>query len=428
MQVPKAVVEAKASSEQLPKLVKRLILSAVFSSFAVGYLVVYITAFLAQIGFNSATIGLLIGLFGLVPGIAGIPFGILSDRKGRKLLLLLGSIGVAPGVLVFAFTSNIGFLVLGTVILGLSEAAFLSTWNAMLADQTNPKNRNRAFSYSFIIGSVFFGLGSAVPFSFPFIQQAFSLSSVTVHQDFMIFVSLLSLATPVIAGMSLRGYVEAFRPRGLAKPEANIMRLPLASRMTNWIHENNRMLKFSGINSLIGLGAGFIIPLIPTWFFLRFAINDVYTGPLLAVSGITIGLSAFGSARLARKYGQIPSIVLTTGASTIFMFSLAFIPNPAVAAALYVIRAALMNMASPLLDSYLMSIIAADQRGLASSINTVIWRLPNSGSTIIGGIILQAGRYDVPFLIAASFYATAIILLYSVFRNIKPGVTSNQLS
>ena len=419
MQVSEAVAEIRASPERLPKLVKRLILSAVFSSFAVGYLVVYITAFLVQIGFNSATIGLLIGLFGIVPGIMGIPFGILSDRKGRKLLLLLGSIGVAPGVLVFAFTSNIGLLVLGTVILGLSEAAFLSTWNAMLADQTNPKNRNRAFSYSFIIGSVFFGLGSAVPFSFPFIQQAFSLSSLTMHQDFMIFASLLSLATPVIAGMSLRGYVEGFRPKGLTKPDG-IMTPPSTSGKLNWIHENSRMLKFSGINSLIGLGAGFIIPLIPTWFFLKFSIGDAYTGPLLAISGITIGLSAFGSARLARKYGQIPSIALTTGASTIFMFSLAFIPNPAIAAGLYIIRAALMNMASPLLDSYLMSIIAADQRGLASSINTVIWRLPNSGSTIIGGIILQAGRYDIPFLIAGVFYASAIILFYSVFRNVKP--------
>jgi predicted MFS family arabinose efflux permease len=180
------------------------------------------------------------------------------------------------------------------------------------------------------------------------------------------------------------------------------------------------MLKFSAINSLIGLGAGFIIPLVPTWFYLRFNIGDTYTGPLLAISGVTIGLSAFGSARVAKRYGQIPAIAMMTGASTLFMFSLAFIPNPIVAASLYLVRAALMNMASPLLDSFLMSITSSDRRGLASSINTVIWRLPNSGSTIIGGMILAAHFYNVPFIIAGAFYATSIILMYSVFRNVKP--------
>lgn len=406
------LVASQPRSEQLPPLVNGLILSAVFSSFAVGYLVVYISAYMLEIGFTTSSIGLLIGLFGLVPVITGIPFGILSDRKGRKWLVVLGSIGVSPGLLIFALTNSIPYLIVGTIILGLSEAGFLSTWNALIADQTTPQNRNRAFSLSFIIGSVFFGLGSAMPFSFPFFERFFSISSATMHQDFMIFVSLLALATPAIIATSLKGYVEMIHPKTDRSKPRGSMRL---------------MLKFSGINSLIGLGAGFIIPLIPTWFFLKFSIGDTYTGPLLAISGVTIGLSAFGSARLAKKYGQIPSIVLTTGASTVFMFTLAFIPNPALAAGLYVIRAALMNMASPLMDSYLMSIITAEQRGLASAINTVIWRLPNSVSTIIGGIILQAGRYDIPFLIAAGFYATAIIMLYSVFHNVKPGSTSLEM-
>src|SRR6267378_1646422 len=176
---------------------------------------------------------------------------------------------------------------------------------------------------------------------------------------------------------------------------------------------------------MVSSGAGFIIPLIPTWFYLKFGVTDTYSGPLLAVSNVTIGLSAIASSRLARSYGQVQSIVMTTGLSTVFMLSLAFVPNAALAASLYIVRAALMNMASPLMDSYLMGIITSEERGLASAINSIIWRLPNSVSTILGGMILGAGLYSLPFLLATAFYATAIFLFYSVFKNVSPMIETS---
>jgi predicted MFS family arabinose efflux permease len=61
-----------------------------------------------------------------------------------------------------------------------------------------------------------------------------------------------------------------------------------------------------------------------------------------------------------------------------------------------------------------------DQRGFASSLNSVIWRVPNSVTTIVGGIILNLGYYSVPFLIAGACYIVGISLFYTVFRKIKP--------
>jgi len=75
-----------------------------------------------------------------------------------------------------------------------------------------------------------------------------------------------------------------------------------------------------------------------------------------------------------------------------------------------------------LMDSYLMGIIAPEERGLASAINSIIWRLPNSVTTIAGGLILGAGLYSLPFLLATGFYATAIFLFYMVFKKVGPTV------
>ena len=180
------------------------------------------------------------------------------------------------------------------------------------------------------------------------------------------------------------------------------------------------LLKFSGLNGLIGLGAGFFIPLVATWLFLKYSVPDAWSGPLLAVSNITIGISAVGSAALARRYGPVRAIVMAQGLSTVFLLSLAFLGSPAVAAGFYLVRAALMNMSAPIADSFLMGIIAPEQRGLASAVNSIIWRLPNSVTTIVGGILMGAGNYDLPIFLATFFYVIAIAGFYAVFRNVTP--------
>ncbi len=207
---------------------------------------------------------------------------------------------------------------------------------------------------------------------------------------------------------------------GLSKRGALRLRMrELRRRLDLVLTKHRLLLRFSLINGFIGLGAGFIIPLIPTWLFLKFGIPDTYSGPLLAVSNVAMGLAGFASAGLAKRYGSVRAAVMTQSLSTGFMVSLAFVPNPVLAGGLYVVRAALMNMSSPILDSYLMSIINPEDRGFASAVNSIIWRLPNSISTVAGGVILAAGLYDLPFLIAASFYAVSISSFYAVFRDVR---------
>jgi len=178
--------------------------------------------------------------------------------------------------------------------------------------------------------------------------------------------------------------------------------------------------KFSGYNALIGLGAGFIIPLVPTWLFLRFEVPDSFSGPLLAISGVMMALAATASPSLSRRYGNVRAIVLTQGLSTVFMLALAFTPTALVAGGVYIVRAVLMNMSVPLADSFVMGIVTHDQRSFASAVNSLVWRLANSVSTVLGGALLAAGNFQLPFFLAVTLYGIAIALFFSFFRNVKP--------
>jgi predicted MFS family arabinose efflux permease len=112
----------------------------------------------------------------------------------------------------------------------------------------------------------------------------------------------------------------------------------------------------------------------------------------------------------------VNAIAMTQGLSLVFMVSVAYAGNPTLACSLYIVRAILMNMASPLSDSFLMGIVAPEERGFASSVNAVVWNVPNSVTTIFGAAILRSGDYVLPFLLAGSLYAIAIPLFYAVFR------------
>jgi MFS family permease len=387
---------------KIPRKLKLLNTALVFNNFAIGYLLVYLTGFFPELGVSAGIVGLLLGLEGAMV-LLSIPLGILSDRRGRKKLLLIGTSLAPVPIIMIAFTTYVAILVVAAVILGIAESAALSTWNAIIADQTSLENRDVSFSLSFILGNGALAFGFLLPTFIPSIQLLTGLDSVTVHRDLLVLVGLVSAITPVWLFQILRGYKETPNPKKLIRGK-----------------NFSTLLKFSGINSLIGLGAGFIIPLIPTWLFLKFGTPDTFSGPLLSLSNLTIALAAIGSPRLSSKFGLLKAIVMTQGFATVFMLSLAFVPDVRLAGGLYIIRAALMNMAGPLGDSYLMGIMSHDERGLASAINTVIWRIPNSITTVIGGVILATGRFDIPFYLATIFYAISITLFFTQFKNIRP--------
>ncbi|HEX9240330.1 MAG TPA: MFS transporter [Candidatus Bathyarchaeia archaeon] len=394
--------ERRGFFSKIPRKLKWLIVALVFNNVAIGYLLVYLTAFFPELNISAGIVGLLLGLEGAMV-LLSIPLGILSDRKGRKKLLLTGTSLVPLPIIMIALTVNVTLLVVAAIILGIAESAALSTWNAIIADQTSLENRDASFSLSFILGNGGVAFGFLLPTFIPAIQSLTGLNSITVHQDLLVLVGLVSAITPVWLFRILRGYKETPNPSKLIRGK----NFPT-------------LLKFSGINSLIGLGAGFIIPLIPTWFFLKFGTPDTFSGPLLSLSNLTIALAAITSPRLSSKFGLLKAIVATQGFSTVFMLSLAFVPDVRLAGGLYIIRAALMNMSVPLQDSYLMGIMSQEERGLASSINTVVWRIPNSITTVIGGLILATGSFEIPFYLATMFYVISITLFYTQFKNIRP--------
>jgi len=137
-------------------------LAAVFSVRMLGLFMVYpvFAAFARHLaGATPYKIGVALGIYGLSQGVLQMPFGALSDRIGRKVMIVIGLTVFGIGSAIAASASTIDGMILGRLLQG--AGAIGSVVLALIADLTAEKNRTKAMAlvgmtigFSFLVAIV----------------------------------------------------------------------------------------------------------------------------------------------------------------------------------------------------------------------------------------------------------------------------------
>ncbi|MEI6715335.1 MAG: MFS transporter [Verrucomicrobiota bacterium] len=154
--------------------------------------VIFLTVFISMVGFgivipvlpvyakqepfmlNPSQLGWLVGIFSLVQLFAAPLFGKLSDRIGRKPVLLVSVFGTAIGFFIIGKADAAWMLFLGRIIDGASGGN-IATAQACIADVTPPDRRSKAmgmigaaFGLGFIMGPALGGILAGFDHTAPF--------------------------------------------------------------------------------------------------------------------------------------------------------------------------------------------------------------------------------------------------------------------
>jgi MFS family permease len=124
-----------------------LSLAAVFSVRLLGLFMIYPVFAAYAEGLAGATpylIGEALGIYGLSQGLLQIPFGLLSDRFGRKAMIVVGLTLFGIGSAVAATSSSISGVILGRALQGAGAVG--SVILALVADLTSEENRTKAMA------------------------------------------------------------------------------------------------------------------------------------------------------------------------------------------------------------------------------------------------------------------------------------------
>jgi len=122
-------------------------LSAIFGLRMLGLFMILPVFSLAADQYSGATpmlIGLAIGAYGLTQALLQIPFGMLSDRIGRKRVITMGLILFAAGSVVAASADSIYMVIAGRLLQG--SGAIAAAIMALTADLTRDEHRTKAMA------------------------------------------------------------------------------------------------------------------------------------------------------------------------------------------------------------------------------------------------------------------------------------------
>ncbi|MDQ2995123.1 MAG: MFS transporter [Pseudomonadota bacterium] len=153
-------------------------LSAIFAFRMLGLfliLPIFAVAALHYSHANPQLIGLGLGAYGLTQALLQIPFGLLSDRFGRKRIILLGLCLFALGSLCAASATSIYGLIFGRFLQG--AGAIGSTIMATLADLTKVENRTKAMAVIGLTVGISFSIAMILG---PILYQAIGLSGIFI--------------------------------------------------------------------------------------------------------------------------------------------------------------------------------------------------------------------------------------------------------
>src|SRR5919112_1160597 len=169
-------------------------------------LIIFLTIFVNLVGFriiipllpfyaetfgaSPVVIGLLFAIFSLCQLVAAPVLGDLSDRYGRRPVLIFSLAGTVVSFVVLALAHSITMLFLARVVDGLSGGN-ISTARAYVADVTEPKDRAKAygligaaFGLGFILGPALSGVLAGVSYTAP-IWAAAAITTVAALMAWM---------------------------------------------------------------------------------------------------------------------------------------------------------------------------------------------------------------------------------------------------
>ena len=188
------------------------------------------------------------------------------------------------------------------------------------------------------------------------------------------------------------------------------------------LHRSRRIVYgLAALFSLDSFGGGFVVQsLVALWLFQNFGLSVTTTASILFWASLCAAASSLLAVPLAERIGLIRTMVFTHLPANVFLMLVPFAPNLTTAIALLLARSSLSHMDVPTRNSYVMAVVAPEERPAAASLTLVPRSFAASLSPMLAGYLLSATTFGWPLLIGGALKIVYDLLLLSNFRRVRP--------
>ncbi len=381
------------------------LLSVVITGAAMGVFRLLFNFYALSLGFDEALLGNLVTISSLTALLVALPMGYVTDLLGRKVSLLLSNVMLALSFLVMVLWQDRLVFYAMNVVSGLAQSLAAVTNAPFLMENSGEEERTYLFSFSMGIQMAMASVGNWIGGYLPtWVARSLHVpaTSSNAYAGALFLISLF-VGTAILPLLFLR-------QRTLPRANRSIF-APIS-----YASQHPALLGKLILPMLItSFGAGLIMPFMNVFFRQVHHQPDPVIGTLFAWGSLAMGIGLLVAPPLADRMGKIQVVVVTQALSIPFLILLGFAPVFWVSALAYYVRLALMNMSSPVYQTFVMEHVDPSARAMVASLVSMSWNFGWAFSPSISGWLQVRYGFSLPFLGTILLYVISIYLYWAFF-------------
>ena len=377
---------------------------------ATGAVGILLGLYLPALGVDLRRSGLIIAL-----GLAGVAVvavlaTLVADRLGRRRFLVLSAVASALGGLGAALASDWRLLALAAFAGGLNgmgrdRGAGLVLEQAALPATVGARERTKAFAWYNVLQDAGHALGGLVAGLVTVLERHAGMDTLGAARTMM-------LAYPVALGLGALFYLRLSPAVEAPRPSARRPLTP-ATRRILW--------RISALFAVDSVAGGFLTSALLTYYFFeRYAASPLAIGALFAAARVLNAFSHLGAAWLSQRIGLVRTMVFTHIPSSLLLVTVGLAPSFPVAAALFLLREALVEMDVPTRQSYVMAMVGPEERTAASGVTNIVRMAGWAVGPVFTGGLMAGSALAAPLYIGAGLKVAYDLALWRAFRHRRP--------
>lgn len=378
-------------------------------AFGDGYISLLLPYYLTLLGFDALRVGIIITATLLGAGAMTLTVGLIAHRYRARSLLMAGSALLAAVALLLITAGDFWPLLIIAAFGMLNPSSgdvtvFAPLEQSMLARSVTAQSRTALFARYSLVGSLVGALGAQAAGIPALLGAWFGLEPKAAVQAMFLAYAVLGMAN-LLLYRTLSPRIEA---------PASAQRAPL--------HQSKRTVyKLAALFSIDAFGGGFAVQsLIALWLFERFDLSIAAASTIFFWTNIFAAISFLVAARIAARIGLINTMVFTHLPANVFLILVPLMPTLPLAILFLCLRSALSQMDVPVRASYVMAVVAPEERAAAASVTAVPRSFAAAISPAFAGYLLSLSPFGWPLVICGALKIVYDLLLLGMFSAVKP--------
>jgi predicted MFS family arabinose efflux permease len=362
-------------------------------TFSYGFLGVLLPVHLTDLGLGASGLGVAVTL--TLVGSAALTWAVRRPAEvlgARAAMMALAALSAGSAVILMVAGDPwlvVVAAMLGNVAVGTGETGpFLAIEQVVIARGVAGRARTTALSLYNLVGYAAGALG------------ALAVGSAERRALFAVF--LAAAALQAVAYRRLPGPRPA--AGAAARPRTSA---PLIRRL-------------AALFALDAFAGGFVLQsLVAYYLHARYGLGLDALGVVFAVAQVLTAVSLLLAARAARRFGLLPTMVVSHLLSNAVLVAIAAAPTAAAAVALLWLRHLLSQMDVPTRQAYVMAVVADHEREAAASTTNLARTVAQAVTPALTGWVMQAVALAAPFVLGGALKIAYDVALWLTFRHVE---------